>query len=69
MVADRGLQPIRMGQLEEGDILVRFRPPVGDLRVTGRVKGPNGHLVIQYLKDGAPDEYRTWASTHAFRRA
>lgn len=69
VTSKRGLEPIRMGQLREGDTLVRFRPPIGNLRVTRLVKGSKGHLMVHYLRDdGSPDMYPTWTSTHAFVR-
>jgi hypothetical protein len=70
MTIKSDLEPIRMGQLREGDTLVRFRPPAGNLRVTGLVKSPGGHLDVHYRRDdGSRDKYPTWTSTHAYRRA
>jgi len=60
----RELEHIRMGQLFEGDWLVRD-DAIGTVLGTGVVKPPGRRFTVLYVKDGAVREYPTWKSTHA----
>ena len=60
----RELEHIRMGQLVEGDWLVR-EDAIGTVLVRGVVKPPGRRCTVLYVKDGDVREYPTWKSTHA----
>ena len=54
----RELVHIRMGQLVEGDWLVR-EDAIGTVLVTGVVKPPGPRCTVLYVKDGEFREYPT----------